>query len=334
MPDLSSLPAEITLQIIRCMFQADDRPDTAARINSSRQMDYLERKPQWSDIDGVMGANHSLRRFALQFWFSTFVLRKTSDLTEGMGLFPGLPSWVHRLVVAISCTWGMTDLAAFTHLQQLRRVTFAEHNDNSPSQGAFFLLEALQRIPRGKLTHLSCSFADTTYLRSTWPYLGEFPQLQELRLRVCNPTSCLRRPRLTRLALTDVRMPLLEEGDIQLMAQALAGFPKLHALFIGVFTISQGSFLLHWGLHESARRNNPQYDPWASDCRQCRTDAMPEALRRAETASVSFAKAAPLLKHIEWLSWFAPMKEGTLAFDVTRDLSSDLVVVNSVLYML
>jgi hypothetical protein len=117
------------------------------------------------------------------------------------------------------------------------------------------------------------------------------------------------------------------------MTQALAGFPKLRALYIGVFTISQGSFLLHWGLHESARRNNPQYDPWASDCRQCRTDAMPEALRSGEVASVSLAKAAPSLEHIEWLSWFAPMKEGTLAFDVTRDASSELIGVNSVLYM-
>lgn len=118
------------------------------------------------------------------------------------------------------------------------------------------------------------------------------------------------------------------------MTQALAGFPRLRALYIGVFTISQGSFLVHWALHESARRNNPQYDPWASDCRQCRTDAMPEALRRAEAASVSLAKAAPSLKHIEWLSWFAPMKEGTLAFDVTRDESNELFNVNSVLYML
>ncbi|CAE7172067.1 unnamed protein product [Rhizoctonia solani] len=334
MPDLSSVPAEITLQIVRHMFQADDRSDTGTRINSSRQVDYLERKPQWSDIDGVMQAGRSLRRFALQLWFSLVVLRKTSDLVEGMRLFPGLPSWVHRLVISVSYTWSLADLAAFAHFQQLRRVNFAEHNDSSPSQGAFFLLEALQRIPRGKLTHLSCSFADMAYLRSTWPYLGEFPQLQELRLRVCNPTSCLRRPRLTRLAMAHVRMPLLEEEDTQLITQALAGFPKLRALYIGVFTISQGSFLLHWGLHESARRNNPQYDPWASDCRQCRTDAMPEALRRAETASLSFAKAAPLLKHIEWLSWFAPMKEGTLAFDVTRDISNDLITVNSVLYML
>ncbi|CUA70169.1 hypothetical protein RSOLAG22IIIB_00517 [Rhizoctonia solani] len=282
----------------------------------------------------MMRASRSMRRFALQLWFSLFVLRKTSDLTEGMGLFPSLPAWVHQLVISISCTWGMTDLAAFAQFQQLRRVNFAEHNDSSPSQGAFFQLEALQRLPREKITHLSCSFADTTYLRCTWPYLGEFPQLQELRLRVCNPTSCLQRPRLSRLAMADVRMPLLEEGDIQLMAQALAGTPKLRALYIGVFTISQGSFLLHWGLHESARRNNPQYDPWASDCRQCRTDAMPEALRRAETASLSLAKAAPLLKHIEWLSWFAPMKEGTLAFDVTRDIPHDLITVNSVLYML
>ncbi|KAJ1308672.1 hypothetical protein OPQ81_004365 [Rhizoctonia solani] len=317
MTDLSSLPAEITLQIIR-----------------RQRVDYLIHKPQWSDIDGVMRASRSLRRFALQSWFSLLVLRKTSDLTEGMRLFPGLPSWVHRLIVTVSCTWGMTDLAAFTHFRQLRRVNFAEHNDSSPSQGAFFLLEALQRIPRGNLTHLSCSFADTTYLRSTWPYLGEFPQLQELRLRVCNPTSCSRRPRLTRLAMANVRMPLLEEGDAQLMAQALAGFPKLHALYIGVFTISQSSFLLHWGLHESARRNNPQYDPWASDCKQCRTDAMPEALRRAEAASVLLAKAAPLLKHIEWLSWFAPMKEGTLALDVNRDISRGVITVNSVLYMI
>lgn len=118
-----------------------------------------------------------------------------------------------------------------------------------------------------------------------------------------------------------------------LMTRALAGFPRLRRLQIGVFTISQGSFLMHWGLHESARRNNPQYDPWASDCRQCRTDAMPEALKRAELASTSLAKAAPLLRHIEWLSWFAPMKEGTLAFDVTRGESSDLISVNSVLYM-
>jgi hypothetical protein len=127
-----------------------------------------------------------------------------------LALFPV----VSRLVVTVSFSWGITDLAAFAHFQQLRRINFAEHNDSSPSQGAFFLLEALQRIPRRKLTHLSCSFADAAYLRSTWPYFGEFPQLQELRLRVCNPTSCSRRPRLTRLAMTDVRMPLLEEEDI------------------------------------------------------------------------------------------------------------------------
>ncbi|CAE6427643.1 hypothetical protein ACGC1H_000766 [Rhizoctonia solani] len=331
MSKLPSLPAELTLQIVRRMFQTDDRSDRSVRISSSRQVDYLNHKPQWRDIDGVMRANHSLRRFALQLWFSLLVLRKTSDLTEGMVLFPGLPSWVHRLIISISYTWSMTDLAAFACFRQLRRVNFAEHNDSSPSQGAFFLLEALQRLPRGKITHLSCSFADTTYLRSTWPYLGEFPQLQELRLRVCNPTACSRRPRLTRLAMADVHMPLLEEGDVQLMAQALKGFPKLRALYIGVFTISRGSFLLHWGLHESARRNNPQYDPWASDCIQCRTDAMPDALRRAETASLSLAKAAPSLKHIEWLSWFAPMKEGILAFDVTRDIPNDLINVNPAL---
>ncbi|CAE6469901.1 unnamed protein product [Rhizoctonia solani] len=334
MSKLPSLPAEINLQIVRRMFQGSDGSDTSVRISSSRQVDYLKYKPQWSDIDGVIRANRSLRRFALQLWFSLLVLRKTSDLTEGMILFPNLPLWVHRLIISISSTWSMTDLAAFSWFQQLRRVNFAEHNDSSPSQGAFFLLEALQRLPRGKLTHLSCSFADTTYLRSTWPYLGEFPQLQELRLRVCNPTVCSRRPRLTRLAMADVHMPLLEESDAQLMAQALEGFPKLGALYIGVFTISQSSFLLHWGLHESARRNNPQYDPWASDCMQCRTDAMPDALRRAETASLSLAKAAPWLKHIEWLSWFAPMKEGNLAFDVTRDMSNDLITLNPVLYML
>ncbi|CAE6458968.1 unnamed protein product [Rhizoctonia solani] len=333
MPDLSSLPAEITLQIVRYMFQVDDRPDTT-HVSSGRQIDYIEPKPRWSEINGVMCASHSLRQYTLELWFSLLVLRKTSDLTEGMRLFPNLPSWVHRLIVTVSSSWGITDLAAFAYFQQLRYITFAEHNDSFPSQGAFFLLEALQRIPRGKLTHLSCSFADVAYLRSTWPYFGEFPQLQELRLRVCNPTSCSRRPRLTRLAMADVRMPLLEEGDTQPMTQALAGFPKLHALYIGVFTISQGSFLLHWGLHESARRNNPHYDPWASDCMQCRTDALPEALRRAEAASMSLAKAAPSLKHVEWLSWFAPMKEGTLAFDVTRDKSADLITVNSVLYML
>ncbi|KAF8607822.1 hypothetical protein BDV93DRAFT_280761 [Ceratobasidium sp. AG-I] len=114
-------------------------------------------------------------------------------------------------------------------------------------------------------------------------------------------------------------MPLLEDEDIGIIIQALAGMPNLRALYTGVFTISQGSLLMHWGLHELMGRNHPQYNPWASDCAQCRTDAMPEALRRAELASRSLAKAAPSLRRVEWASWFAPMKGGTLAFDLTRD---------------
>ena len=89
---------------------------------------------------------------------------------------------------------------------------------------------------------------------------------------------------------------------------------------------------MHWGLHEPRGRNNPQYNPWASDCTQCRTDAMPEALRRAEHASRSLAKAAPSLRRVEWASWFAPMKGGTLAFNLTRDNYSELINVDPVLY--
>lgn len=102
----------------------------------------------------------------------------------------------------------------FPRLDRLERLIFTEHNDASPAEGNLFLIEALQRIPRSRLTHVSCSFADAAYLRSTWPYLGEFPLLQELRLQVCSPASCVRRPRLTRLALAEVRMPLLEDEDI------------------------------------------------------------------------------------------------------------------------
>lgn len=138
-----------------------------------------------------------------------------------------------RLVISISHSWGVTDLAAFAHFQQLQRVTFAEHDDRSPAQSAFFLVEALQRIPRTHLTHISCSFADAAYLRSTWPYFGEFPQLQELRLRVCNPMSCPRRPRLTRLALADVRIPLLEEGDIV----SLTPITRPDELLLGLLTL-------------------------------------------------------------------------------------------------
>jgi 4'-phosphopantetheinyl transferase EntD len=93
MPDHSCLPAEITLQIVRYMFQVDDRSNTTTHVSSSRQIDYMEPKPRWSEINGVMCANHSLRQFTLELWFSLLVLRKTSDLTEGMRLFPGLPSW-------------------------------------------------------------------------------------------------------------------------------------------------------------------------------------------------------------------------------------------------
>lgn len=132
--------------------------------------------------------------------------------------------FVHsQLVVSISSSWGVADLAGFAHLHHLKRVTFAEHNDHSPAQSTLFLVEALQRLPRAHLTHLSCSFADAAYLRSTWPYFGEFPQLEELHLGVCNPMSCPRRPRLTRLALVDVRMPLLEEGDVVSMGPYHAG---------------------------------------------------------------------------------------------------------------
>jgi hypothetical protein len=94
MPNLSSLPAEITLQIIRCTFWEDDYSDLAVGTGVSRQVHYSQRKRRWDEISGVMCASHSMRQFALQFWFSTLVLRKTSDLTDGIGLFPNLSSWV------------------------------------------------------------------------------------------------------------------------------------------------------------------------------------------------------------------------------------------------
>lgn len=123
-------------------------------------------------------------------------------------------SFHSHLIVSISHSWTESELSIFPRLTRLEHLAFTEHNDTSPAEGNLFLIEALQRIPRAHLTHLSCSFPDAAYLRSTWPYLGEFPQLQELRLRVCSPASCARRPRLTRLALDEVRMPLLEEDDM------------------------------------------------------------------------------------------------------------------------
>ncbi|KAG9105067.1 hypothetical protein FRC06_000040 [Ceratobasidium sp. 370] len=292
------------------------------------------RKPLWREIAGVIGTNHAMRRFTLQLWFSTFVLRKPSDLRDGLRLFPGLPLWVSRLFITVSYTWAESDLSVFPEFRRLEEVAFIEHNDASPVEGHLFLIEALQRIPRKRLTHLCCSFADTEYLRSVWSYLGEFPHLQELRILVCSPASCVRRPKLPRLALAGVRMPLLEDIEVEVMAQTLARLPELRKLYTGVFTISRGSLLMHWGTHELERRNSLQYDPWASDCPQCRTDAMPEALRQAELASIALAKGTPSLELIEWSSWFAPMKKGTLALDVTRDEYGEPITTNSVLYML
>ncbi|KAG8692837.1 hypothetical protein FRC08_009506 [Ceratobasidium sp. 394] len=293
-----------------------------------------QRKPRWREIAGVTGTNHAMRLFALQIWFSTFVLQTPSDLRDGLRLFPGLPLWVSRLFITVSYTWTESDLSVFPEFQRLEEVAFTEHNDASPAEGHLFFIEALQRIPRTRLTHLCCSFADAEYLGSAWPYLGEFPQLQELRLLVCSPASCARRPKLPRLALAEVRMPLLEDINLEIMAQTLARLPRLRKLYTGVFTISRGSLLMHWGTHELERRNSPRYDPWASDCPQCRTDAMPEALRQAELASIALAKGVPSLRLIEWSSWFAPMKEGTLALDVTRDEYGEPISLNSILYML
>ncbi|QRV72794.1 hypothetical protein RhiJN_00808 [Ceratobasidium sp. AG-Ba] len=131
-----------------------------------------------------------------------------------MRLFPSLPLWLSQLIVPVSYAWTESDLSIFPEFRRLEQVAFVEHNDASPSEGNMFLIEALQRIPRTRLTHLCCSFADTEYLASVWPYLGEFPQLQELRLLVCSPASCVRRPKLPRLALTEVRMPLLEDINV------------------------------------------------------------------------------------------------------------------------
>ncbi|KAG8725437.1 hypothetical protein FRC12_005492 [Ceratobasidium sp. 428] len=328
MSSSSPLPAEITLQIVSCMFQQADLPTGAG----AGQHPIHLRRALWREIAGVTCANHSMRLFAFQLWFSTFLLRKPSDLRDGLRLFPSLPLWVSRLFITISYTWAESDLSVFSEFQRLEEVAFIEHNDASPAEGHMFLIEALQRIPRTRLTHLCCSFADTEYLGSAWPYLGEFPQLQELRLLVCSPASCARRPRLPRLALAEVRMPLLEDINVEIMSQALARSPKLRKLYTGVFTISRGSLLMHWGTHELERRNSLQYDPWASDCLQCRTDAVSEARRQAELASFALAKNVLSLQHIEWSSWFAPMKGGTLALDVTRDEYGEIIDMGPVFY--
>lgn len=90
MPDFLSLPAEIILQIVLLTFRHED--ERAGGVG--RQVSYSQSKPRWREINGVMCANRSMRQFSLQAYFKTLVLRKTSDLTDGIGLFPDLSTWV------------------------------------------------------------------------------------------------------------------------------------------------------------------------------------------------------------------------------------------------
>ncbi|KAF8607823.1 hypothetical protein BDV93DRAFT_280763 [Ceratobasidium sp. AG-I] len=92
MPNPPTLPTEITLQIARCMFL---QAGSSARASPSRHTTTCSYKPPWHDVASLTLASSSMRRFALRLWFSTFVLRKTSDLKVGLDIFPNLTSCIN-----------------------------------------------------------------------------------------------------------------------------------------------------------------------------------------------------------------------------------------------